>query len=358
MRAQLNHRRGAALHDHLSLAHRQDHIPAALVAQAHAVGSLEQRGPRLSLRVRHHADRRIAEDLHAHALKRTHAGLCVFVDHRQLHVQQHRAGGRVLKGHTRAIGQADRRNNAVLRRFPAAHAACSECALGQLDLTDGIALRLIAGEHRLAVFIGRHQRAPAVLAGRFQHNARHRHAQGIHGQDRQLAGHRIAHHDLLARHRDERLIVEEIPLRRTLLAQIEFRTLRQRKARFPLTCADAHGLAGIQRVGPRRQLARAGEDVHAKLRARQRVNDLRFIAARLKGEALHAQADCARGAGHLHGRNVNVIADALFLCRGRLSMNQHSAQKQHRALCNRSLVHHISPSLQSRLKNQHRFPVS
>ena len=255
----------------------------------------------------------------------------------------------MLKGDARAVRRADGRDHAVLCRFAAADAASGKRALGQLHLADGVALCLLTGQHRLAVFVGRQRAALAVLAGRLQHDARHWRAQGVHRTDCQLSGHRVAHHNFPSRHRDERLVIKEIALRRALLTQVEFRALRQREAGLPIARADAHGLAGIQRVCPRGQLARAGEDVHAKLRARQRVHNLRLVAASVKGEALHAQADGARGARRLHGGNVNIVAKALFLRRGRLSLGQHSAQQQRRAPCNRSPVHHISPSLQSRL---------
>ena len=135
--------------------------------------------------------------------------------------------------------------------------------------------------------------------------------------------------DLLVRHRDKRLAVIDVSLRRALLTQIELRALRQGKARFPLARADAHRLGRIERIGPGHQLAAAGNDVNAELHAGKRLRFHRLIALRVQRQSCHAQRVGAALRLYGHRRNVDQIADPLFLrlCR-RAGDQQRRAQRR------------------------------
>ena len=165
-------------------------------------------------------------------------------------------------------------------------------ALRQFGFRNSVVSRAVAEQHRLSVSIGRQFRLRARLVRRRQANALDRLAPLIAHRDVQPPLRFVLNDDFAARHRDQRLAVERVALRRALLPQVKLRALRQAEARFGFARADAHRLAGQQRICPRRELSLAGIDVHAEFRARQRLHGLLFaVFAAL--HALNAQADGA-----------------------------------------------------------------
>ena len=328
---QLDDRRGAALHDHQALAHRQHRI--ALEGEAHSVLSLEQRRLRRARLIgddRH--NRVVALDVHAHAGERRFARLAVVADGGELHRQLHGARRRMLERHAGAPRIADLHADAVRRlrhdvRLPARRGADRFIdALRQGVLLDAVHPRRFQNEHRLAACVADRRLRLPVLGDDGEGHALERLAERILCGEQKLARHRVAHDDFPIRHRDERPAVVEIALRCALLTQIELRALRQGEPCLSLARADAHRLAGIERIGPGGQLAAAGDDVHTELRARDSLALHGVVALRIERQTRHAKRMGTALGLHRHRRNVDQVADPLFL-----RVRRSTAQQQRRA---------------------------
>ena len=166
---------------------------------------------------------------------------------------------------------------------------------------------MIAQQNGLTVFIRDKLGLIARAVRRRQRYALDPLAEGIPNRDRHAPIRLVANDDFAVRHRDQRLRVKDIPFRRALLPEIKLRALRQAETRLGFARANAHGFAGQQRIGPRRQLSVAGVDIHAELRPGQGLNR---SAVR---HAFHAQADRAHAARRAHGGHINIVAKAFFL---------------------------------------------
>ena len=332
LRRQRDDRRGAALHDHQSLAHRQYGV--ALAGKAHGVLPLQQSGLRLAVFVRDERHRRLGKNLHVHAGKRHFAALSVVADDRKLHRKLHGADRWMLKRHARARGVLHLHADAIARvgddvRLPAGRDAGRVAhALRQRALLHAVDARPVAIEHSLTVRVADQRERLPVLRDDGEAHALDRLAQRILRCEHQLALHRVAHDDLAVRHRDERLAVKGIALRRALLAQIKLRALRKGEARLALARADAHRLRRVERIGPRGQFPAAGNDIDAELRAGKRLALHRIVVLRPKRKARHAQRIGAALRLHGHRRDVNQIADPLFLRLRCRAGQQHGAKRR------------------------------
>ena len=281
-RRQLDLRGLAAAHDQLPLREGQKDIRIPRIGERHVVAALRQRRLRHAVAVRRHVA--LTGNVQRQTGERLFLPLAQRVDGYHRRRRLHRARRGMLKDdahggckrHLRACAVVLRRKN----------------ALRQLGFRNGVVSLAVAEQHRLSVSIGRQFRLRARLVRCRQANAFDRLAPLVAHRDVQPPLRLVLNDDFAVRHRDQRLAVERVALRRALLSQVKLRALRQAEARFGFARADAHRLAGQQRICPRRELSLAGIDVHAEFRARQRLHGLLFaVFAAL--HALNAQADGA-----------------------------------------------------------------
>ena len=178
-RRQLDHRRGAALHDHKALAHRQ-HV-AALTGEPHGILSLQQRGLRHARLIgddRHGVF--VAQNVHMHTGQRRFVCLSILADGGNLHRQLHGTGGRVLKRHARARRIDDLHADAVgclgnNVRFPSRHHANRIVyPLREVALLHTVDTCALTGKHSLSVFIADKRLRLPVLGDDSKAHARNR----------------------------------------------------------------------------------------------------------------------------------------------------------------------------------------
>ena len=177
---------------------------------------------------------------------------------------------------------------------------------------------------------------PAVPYAEF--HAGERLALCILRQQAQFAFRLVYHRQLPLRHGDERLRIEDEPLRGRLLAEVEIDTGGQRERERRIAGPQAHRLKRVKRVRPGRQFPLPGKDIDAEDSTRE-VFDFALLPVPAQRRTADVQHGRPRARLRSHTRHVDIVSPACFLCG---TAAGHKAKKQRHGARRHSL-HDFSP---------------